>query len=297
MESDGLTPAELVYRLSTAGRYPDPDLVDAILARRAETEPLLLDVFNQALHDEWPTAEDPRWLRFAHAGRFMIAWQTQDALPTFARLYGADEEAILNSCEWFEEDLVYFGPSVIPYLLPIIGKAWFGKWHYGKGLSGSILTRIATYYPETRAEIMAAFRTQLPSPEAISQEEDTMWGNWAFELGILADTSSRDQILALDDARALDSEFFNRKQYLHLVDHGFQPQPPPGTFDISAMYRSRYQHDKEAHQREAEQQLRERQKRRQVDKPSNTGKTGRNDPCPCGSGLKYKRCHGRPGVG
>ncbi len=23
-------------------------------------------------------------------------------------------------------------------------------------------------------------------------------------------------------------------------------------------------------------------------------KTGRNDPCPCGSGKKYKRCHGRP---
>jgi uncharacterized protein YecA (UPF0149 family) len=21
-------------------------------------------------------------------------------------------------------------------------------------------------------------------------------------------------------------------------------------------------------------------------------KVGRNDPCPCGSGLKYKRCHG-----
>jgi preprotein translocase subunit SecA len=23
------------------------------------------------------------------------------------------------------------------------------------------------------------------------------------------------------------------------------------------------------------------------------GKVGRNDPCPCGSGKKYKRCHGR----
>ncbi|MFZ2087640.1 MAG: SEC-C metal-binding domain-containing protein, partial [Desulfobaccales bacterium] len=22
------------------------------------------------------------------------------------------------------------------------------------------------------------------------------------------------------------------------------------------------------------------------------GKIGRNDPCPCGSGLKYKKCHG-----
>jgi preprotein translocase subunit SecA len=24
-------------------------------------------------------------------------------------------------------------------------------------------------------------------------------------------------------------------------------------------------------------------------------KVGRNDPCPCGSGKKYKLCHGRPG--
>ncbi|MEG1862717.1 MAG: SEC-C metal-binding domain-containing protein, partial [Oscillospiraceae bacterium] len=27
-----------------------------------------------------------------------------------------------------------------------------------------------------------------------------------------------------------------------------------------------------------------------------TGKVGRNDPCPCGSGKKYKHCHGRPGA-
>ena len=25
-------------------------------------------------------------------------------------------------------------------------------------------------------------------------------------------------------------------------------------------------------------------------------KVGRNDPCPCGSGKKYKKCHGRSGV-
>lgn len=24
-------------------------------------------------------------------------------------------------------------------------------------------------------------------------------------------------------------------------------------------------------------------------------KVGRNEPCPCGSGTKYKRCHGRDG--
>ena len=26
--------------------------------------------------------------------------------------------------------------------------------------------------------------------------------------------------------------------------------------------------------------------------PSGAAKVGRNDPCPCGSGKKYKRCHG-----
>ena len=27
--------------------------------------------------------------------------------------------------------------------------------------------------------------------------------------------------------------------------------------------------------------------------PSTWGKVGRNDPCPCGSGKKYKHCHGQ----
>jgi uncharacterized protein YecA (UPF0149 family) len=26
---------------------------------------------------------------------------------------------------------------------------------------------------------------------------------------------------------------------------------------------------------------------------SNTPRVGRNDPCPCGSGKKFKSCHGR----
>jgi hypothetical protein len=29
-------------------------------------------------------------------------------------------------------------------------------------------------------------------------------------------------------------------------------------------------------------------------RPAAVGKVSRNHPCPCGSGDKYKRCHGRP---
>lgn len=34
-------------------------------------------------------------------------------------------------------------------------------------------------------------------------------------------------------------------------------------------------------------------KPKNVLRPAKANKVGRNDPCPCGSGLKYKRCHGR----
>jgi preprotein translocase subunit SecA len=34
-------------------------------------------------------------------------------------------------------------------------------------------------------------------------------------------------------------------------------------------------------------------KEEQKRKPRTTTKVGRNDPCPCGSGKKYKQCHGK----
>ena len=33
--------------------------------------------------------------------------------------------------------------------------------------------------------------------------------------------------------------------------------------------------------------------RRDPNDPSSWGRVGRNEPCPCGSGLKYKHCHGK----
>jgi len=33
-----------------------------------------------------------------------------------------------------------------------------------------------------------------------------------------------------------------------------------------------------------------------VKEPAQSTKVGRNEPCPCGSGKKYKKCHGAPGA-
>jgi preprotein translocase subunit SecA len=39
----------------------------------------------------------------------------------------------------------------------------------------------------------------------------------------------------------------------------------------------------------------ERAAARDPNNPASWGKIGRNEPCPCGSGKKYKHCHGRFG--
>ena len=296
MKYDSLTPGQLVHRLGMAGRHPQPALINAIWERRADIEPLLLEVFNEAIDDDWPDDDDPRWYRFFHAGNFMLAWQNTGALPTFVRLYSADERDILDMCEWFEEELLHYGPEIIPYLGPIIGKDSNNKWHYGKGLSGSILTKIATYYPETRDEITAIFRAQLPPLDDIPSDHDVMWSNWAAELGELADETSRDHILALADAGVLSRDFFRRRSYLREMGQGFTPQDPPPPPDITSTYQELYEAEQARQKRIAQERARKQSQQSQQARPRSTAKVGRNDPCPCGSGKKYKRCHGRPGV-
>jgi hypothetical protein len=46
--------------------------------------------------------------------------------------------------------------------------------------------------------------------------------------------------------------------------------------------------------RESDRNARAAGPARNPENPSSWGKVGRNDPCPCGSGRKYKQCHGRP---
>ena len=297
MNDNELNAQELIHKLSHAGEYPHPDLISAIYEQRAETEPLLLALFVESYDDHWPDG-DPRWFRFIHAGKFMIAWKNLDALPTFVRLYSSDDAGMLDICEWFEEDLFHFGPAAIPHLKPVISKDSGNEWHYGKGLSGSILTKIAAYYPETREEVAAIFRAQLPPQESIPSLTDTdeMLGNWASELGTLADEASRGHILALDDADLFSPYFFKRPYYLRDMNRGHKPKKPPAPYDIQADYQRRYEWEQTRQKRLAREREQQHRHRVRAAQPRTEPTVGRNAPCPCGSGKKYKQCHGRPGV-
>ena len=290
-----LTSEKLFEELSYAGRYPQPALIDAICERREETEPLVLDLFREAYHDAWLDDEDPRWYRFMHAGKFLLSWRVVEALPTFAELFADDD--MQNWVEWYEEDLFHFGPPAIPHLARVFTMESDHKWHYGRALAGSTLTRIATYYPDTRDEIIAILNSQLPSLEDARAlgDIDDMWSSVAHELGSLADESSRDTVLALDDADLIYDDFFERQTYLRELKRGFRAKTPPPPYDISSDYRQRYKYHQENLEREAQEKKRQQEERIRKAQIRTGPKIGRNEPCPCGSGKKYKQCHGRPG--
>ena len=286
--------SELIELLCVAGQTPHPDLIDEIWARRTDTEPLLLQTFVEGFEDSWEREDDPRWFRFNHAGKFMLAWHNEEALPTFVRPYSTQDQAILDICEWFEEDLSFYGPAAIPALTEIIGCDSHNDWHYGRALAGSTLTRIAKQHPHLRDEIAAIFRDQLPPVGAVPDEHDIMWSSWAEELGQLADETSREQVLALASAKVFSRDYFSRLHYLRALQRGFQAEEPEPTIDIRAEYRSGYEYEVARKRRERQQRERpQREPRRST--PAKTVKIGRNTPCPCGSGKKYKHCHGQPG--
>lgn len=298
MNYDELTAEKLVEKLEMAGEYPEPGLIEAIWERREETEPLLLTMFAESLEDNWGDEDDPRWYRLIHAGKFMLAWQNLAALPIFGRFYGTDDRGLKNMLEWFEEDLYHYGPAAIPYLKEVASKDTGGKWAYGPGLSGSILTRIATYYPETRDDIVTFFRSLLPTMEEIPslQGQNEVWENVAAELGHLGDEESRELVLALFEADLFPEIFIDRKYYLQYLNKGFRPEQPPEPYDIRDDYRQTYESHQQNIREEARRKREEHENRIRKGTPRSGLKIGRNEPCPCGSGKKYKHCHGRPGA-
>lgn len=290
---------QLVHDLEHAGRYPHPDQIREIYNRRDACEPLLFAMFEEALADDWEDEDDPRWYRFTHAANFMIAWRVEAALPTFEKLY--QDNDLQDLCEWFELTPSTYGPVALPYFGRIVQSNEDGAWNYGWALSCDILVAIAQRYPETHDTVLAILRPLLPSLDIIPtlsvDDYKESWTEIAMDLAKLHDEDSKAQGLALFDADLIDTMHYGRRDYLRYYNRSTTAQEVEPEYDIVDSYESWYN------------TLGARQARGELPPPkpfkfpppvrlatSRTGpKIGRNAPCPCGSGIKYKKCHGKPG--
>lgn len=326
MDYENRTDEALLKALETAGPTPPLKLIRACLERQESLTPGLLAMFQESLGDAWPDGDDPRWYRLVHAGRLLLAYREPAALPIFEDLYTWDGDE-LDVLEWFETDLAHYGGTAVPTLLRIAGLDTGEEYHYGRGLACDTLSSIGALHPEAAPAITAGLRAILPSlrpdgaVDAAPDEFVQTWTNVAIALGELQDEESRPLIETMFDQKLIDEGFIHRERY----EAFFATASPRDNvnyepFDILQTYQSLH-HEKEYEENQAmrrgllrdqgflplspdplpfKNRLSDWANEKLVGKPAadapKVQKVGRNDPCPCGSGLKYKKCHGKPGA-
>ena len=167
----------------------------------------------------------------------------------------------------------------------------------------TILTDIALLHPETAPQIKAGLRAALPPLNAnggISAPRDEMWGNLAITLAKLQDKESHKQVLAMIRQGVTDPAVITRDRYERFYS-GEQKPKQPEPFDIFKKYESHQAFETMMANMlnnpvpkapEHKQDFVSQAKKAEARKKITQGKVGRNDPCPCGSGKKYKNCCG-----
>lgn len=305
---------QLLAALETAGRTPDLDLIRACLERREELTPGLLEMLAGGTDESWP-ADDPRWYREIHAGLLLIAYREPAALPIFAEIFRDEKRE--NLIEWFSTELPAYGPAATQMAIDLLNDP--NAHDYARAVATEMLTAIAWQHPGERERILQALRAQLPPleedgtlilPPGVRREE--IWTWVACALADLRDTVSQPQIVALYERGLIDEGIIGGLQdYLaHFKPDASPPLEALREYDILNTYG--WLHRQAAREAEGRAKAAQRagtaqpatapsapQAARSV-QPAKPGtfvrsqpKVGRNDPCPCGSGRKYKHCHGK----
>jgi hypothetical protein len=296
---------ELLGILAAAGRAPDPDLVRACLTRGPEVVPTLLVWLDEDESEEWED-DDPRWYRAVHAALILIGLREPAALPSFRR-HMYDEDDYLT--EWISGELPAYGPIATDWAIEILQDSSAPE--FARNVMAETLGAIGWHHPDELERILPALRAVLPPldpsgevvlpDEASRDEPEPIWSWAASSLADLRDLESQPAIKALYQADLIDEWVMgDLEDYLDL----FRPDAPPPIYDSEP-------YDIPATYEGLRRQAASERARLQTAAPPvwddrgysapvvfepyvrTTPKVGRNDPCPCGSGKKYKYCHGK----
>ncbi len=308
-----LSADELVHELAAAGYVPEPGLIRACLKRQSAITPGLLNLLAQYGDPAWGE-DDPRWYGPIHAGRLVIAFGEERALPLFEKMLRAEEVDL--ALDAFQDELAYLGPAAIPMLTRLFQDETVH--HFVSSICPYIMKNIAQLHPEAKPQVVEILRAALPPlsergdpdvPGEVSSEKMSLWASVADALARLDDTASQAQIEALHDWDLIDESLYGGyDEYLKMLNEHTDLGVPPPEYDVAFFYLDHYM----AHQSSPEALLpfdepfEEPEALLEDDDTSypigygsqptfvrEAIKVGRNDPCPCGSGKKYKKCCAR----
>jgi len=262
----------------------------------------------EGVDENWDP-DDPRCYREIHAGLLLIAFREPAALPIFAEIFRDEKRE--NLIEWFSTQLPAYGPAATQMVIDLLQDD--SAYDYPRFTATEMLSAIALQHPGERERILQALRALLPPlgkdgtlalPPDIRFQEIWTWA--ASALADLRDTVSQPQVVALYKRGLIDDSVMGGlEEYLAC----FKPDahPPQATYfeyDILKTYEELHQQAAwEAKWRakaaqsvptpSASQTVSDSQPTQRKQRTRSKKKVGRNDPCPCGSGRKYKHCCGK----
>ena len=172
------------------------------------------------------------------------------------------------------------------------------QWHYGKAFLTDALAYIALSHPECREEVLTALHTALPDLNEDGRLDglddrhvDENWDSVVHALAILQDRSSQSRVLAMYEADLIDTDLLSRNGYQRMMKEGGELPSHIKYFDLPKDVREDWEREQTRLRRLAREAS--RPPARRAPSVESQPKVGRNEPCPCGSGKKYKHCHGK----
>jgi hypothetical protein len=191
--------------------------------------------------------------------------------------------------DWEQEELPLVLGMIGSPAIPVLGAFLANPQHglYARAAAATAIGKIAQADKSLRAECIAVLANQLGQHE----QQDPTFN--AFIISDLIDLRAVEAAEAMADAfEAENVDFFVAGDWEEVqMELGLQwerstPKPeygwiPDEYVPLAQTVREKFRQNPSGSRKEKKQTA--------------VPKVGRNDPCPCGSGLKYKKCHGKLG--
>jgi SEC-C motif len=298
------TTRQLIDRM-LASEWPAPELLEAILARGAKAVDPLREVLRRDPDElpDWP---------FVLALNLLGSLGDPSALAELLPLFRSGHEAVLD---WLDDAVGRFGAPVIEPLLEIARDPSLEWYPRARAIETAKLAAGAD--PALQARIGEVVRTLLSgylerarAGETLVEDEEELVSMMVCDLADLVDPQSLDLIRAafaadivetfMVDLKSVEASYrkgearvrdvkphawlnnYKGQLQSHLDQQRRASEPPRATSAVSRPPST----NRSAPMPEPARRLEPIESIRKTDP-----RPGRNDPCWCGSGKKYKKCH------
>ncbi len=263
-----------------------PDYPAAYGLTRAHIPDLIRMMQDEGLN--WADSDSDEVWAPIHAWRALGQLRAESAIDAIIdTFYTIDEGELTWQQEEYPTVMAMIGPAAIPALTTYLADENNGVWSLI--VAGESLVKIGQQYPEFREECAAILAHQLRHYQGQDSSQNAFLVSGLIDLHAVA---AADVMEAAFKAGAVDlsvsGDWEEVQIALGLLARRQTPRPKYGWIreEMIPMVET------------TRRLLDDFRLAGPANTPDSWGKVGRNDPCPCGSGKKYKKCHGQvPGMG